>query len=125
MNRLYRVHILPRENLREETGPADNPIIRDNKSFDLPDGNEKSLDYIGYMGMLNKGNLAAHGVIKLYPYGTGVLAVPSSSVKFEDSPSEGAYKEIPEEDDMNFENEWDNIFLKGVQDSDIPMETLT
>ena len=95
----------------EEPG-ADNPIIRDNRAFDIVDGDKKSLDYLNYSGMLTKSNLAACGKIKLYPYGSGAMANPIGIKE----PEKITDKDYKEED---FENEWDNIFLREGSSSDI------
>ena len=95
----------------EEPG-ADNPIIRDNRAFDIVEGDKKTLDYLDYSGMLTKSNLAACGKIKLYPYGSGAMANPIGIKE----PCKIADKDDKEED---FENEWDNIFLKKENSPDI------
>ncbi len=111
MERLYRAQMVPRRFRQRET-EAQNPIILDNRSFDLEDGDEKMLDYLNYSGTIAKGNLAANGVIKLCPNCTnefkqdyGAIAVPIHREPPEKIP-------IEDEDDYDdIENEWDNIFL--------------
>ncbi len=108
MEKLYRARI-QRRGFNERQQGAQNPIELDNKSYDLIDGDKKSLDYLDYYGTLTKGALAAEGIIKICPcskgdnidhYGASVPTIKQAQ-----------NQEEPEEE---FKNEWDNIFLTKI-----------
>lgn len=112
MDKLYRARIVPRGANERGIEVQDNPVVLDNRSFDLKDGDEKMLDYLNYSGTVTKGSLAARGVIKLCPVcekefrrDYGAIANPIKK--------EGLIKIPPEveEVDDDIQNEWDNIFL--------------
>ena len=111
MENLYRAH-LEGPKIKERASAVQNPIILDNRAFDIENGDTKSLDYLDYYGTIAKSSLAAEGIIKLCPmkdnfkYGYGAIAHPVIKT----SPPE-----VEEAQEEEFGNEWDNIFLKRLE----------
>ncbi len=93
-----------------------NPIELDNKSLHLIDGDKKTLDYLDNSSTMIKGALAANGSIKLcpkrdYKYERDYGAYsPYERLKTIDLPS------VDDENDEEFDNSWDNIFLRQSND---------
>ena len=119
MEKLFRtkyVNMRPKELDKEAVYE---PIKLDNKSFNIPDGSEKMLDYLNYAGTITKGSLAADGIIKLYPNSYdiykrdyGAVANPIKHNIQTTAPSQ--------EDNDNLDNEWSNIFInhnKSIQEN--------
>lgn len=111
MDKLYRAQLVPRS-FKGREAEVQEPLVLDNRSFNLEDGDSKMLDYLNYSGTIAKGSLAADGVIKLCPVcekefrrDYGAIANPIKKERPEKIPIE------TEENCGEFENEWDNIFL--------------
>ena len=111
MEKLYHTKI-PKRDLKERKVSIQNPIEQGSRTFNITDGDKKSLDYLDCASNITKATLAANGVIKLCPkcnglHGNhyGAIAAPL----YAQSKSENTIKE---EDNEDFKNEWDNIFLR-------------
>ncbi|MBQ8476153.1 hypothetical protein IJ531_03725 [bacterium] len=91
--------------LKKQEPQAQEPIVLDNRAFDIIDGDKKSLDYLDYSGTIAKGTLAASGVIKLCPE-------CAAQFKHSDYMTPPIKRQLPPVEllDEPIENEWDNIF---------------
>ena len=115
MERLYRTQILP-QIVREQKEEVQNPIELDNRSFNLIDGDNKTLDYLDCTGNMVKGHLGAKGVIKLCPYCKKELNKATNPIKEEKNKAPISYPELEETNENKYENDWDNIFLNRCSD---------
>ncbi|MBR2069680.1 MAG: hypothetical protein IJ877_07975 [Candidatus Gastranaerophilales bacterium] len=106
---------------------AQNPIIRDNRAFDIVDGDKKTLDYLDYSSTITKGTLAANGSIRLKPncnqefkHDYGAFA-PEHDYMANIPRYPLSQEEYTKDDDLD--NEWSNIFLKQNEgEYDIPKD---